>query len=289
MLQLGAGKHVASETGHQRVDLPFPDDHRHLRVEQLGPIGQRAHGAVAHRPCRRSLPDHASGVPLAAVRFPGRRLIPGRPPHGSDRPTCSCSCSASALACCGRCTKPGSGSTSFSLHANTWVAPRDRERLEALCRYAARPAVSESRLAELPDGRIGYARKRRFGDGTTAGAAAGCRHGAGGGGGCQVAGADNAATTAMSAAAAVRRQQAERRARARLRVPHRGSRRRSHRQRLPWADLLRRVFGIDVLVCPQCAGQRRVLAAIHDPAAIARVLAALGLTAAGADPAGCRA
>jgi hypothetical protein len=56
----------------------------------------------------------------------------------------------------------------FSLHANTWVAPRDRERLEALCRYAARPAVSESRLAELPDGRIGYARKRRWRDGTTA-------------------------------------------------------------------------------------------------------------------------
>jgi hypothetical protein len=34
---------------------------------------------------------------------------------------------------------------------------------------------------------------------------------------------------------------------------------------------------------------RVVLAAIHDPAAIARVLGALGLTAAGADPAGCRA
>jgi len=49
------------------------------------------------------------------------------------------------------------------------------------------------------------------------------------------------------------------------------------------------VTGIDVLVCPQCAGPRRALAAIHDPTAIARVLAALGLTAAGADPAGCRA
>ncbi|MFN6193922.1 MAG: transposase, partial [Planctomycetota bacterium] len=48
------------------------------------------------------------------------------------------------------------------------MAPRDRDRLEALCRYAARPAVSESRLAELPDGRIGYALKRRFADGTTA-------------------------------------------------------------------------------------------------------------------------
>ena len=34
---------------------------------------------------------------------------------------------------------------------------------------------------------------------------------------------------------------------------------------------------------------RVVLAAIHDPAAIARVLGALGLTAADADPAGCRA
>jgi hypothetical protein len=224
----------------------------------------------------------------------------------------------------------------FSLHANTWVAPRDRDRLEALCRYAARPAVSESRLAELPDGRIGYALKRRYRDGTTAvvmtnavlmerlcalvppprkhlvtyhgvlapasglrpkvvprqtaageeeaaGAAADCRHGAGGGGGSQVAGEDNAATPAKSAIAA------ERGARARLRAPHRGGQSRSRRQRLPWADLLRRTFGIDVLVCPQCAGPRRVLAAIHDPAAIARVLGALGLTAAGADPAGCRA
>jgi hypothetical protein len=49
------------------------------------------------------------------------------------------------------------------------------------------------------------------------------------------------------------------------------------------------MFGIDVLVCPQCAGPRRVLAAIHDPAAIARALGALGLTAAGADQAGYRA
>ena len=45
----------------------------------------------------------------------------------------------------------------------------------------------------------------------------------------------------------------------------------------------------DVLACPKCAGSRRVLTAIHDPAAIARVLGALGLTAAGAGQAGCRA
>jgi hypothetical protein len=58
---------------------------------------------------------------------------------------------------------------------------------------------------------------------------------------------------------------------------------------LPWADLLRRVFGIDVLVCPKCAGPRRVLAAIQDRAAIALALRVLGLTAARADPSGCRA
>jgi hypothetical protein len=43
-----------------------------------------------------------------------------------------------------------------------------------------------------------------------------------------------------------------------------------------------------VLDCPKCAGQRRVLAAIHDPAAIERVLRALGLAAAVSAKAACR-
>jgi hypothetical protein len=42
--------------------------------------------------------------------------------------------------------------------------------------------------------------------------------------------------------------------------------------------LLQRVFGVSVLVCPQCAGPRRVLAAIHDPVAIVRVVGSLGLS-----------
>jgi hypothetical protein len=56
----------------------------------------------------------------------------------------------------------------FSLHAGAWVSARDREKLEKLCRYAARPAVAESRLVELSDGRIGYSLKKRWRDGTTA-------------------------------------------------------------------------------------------------------------------------
>ena len=59
----------------------------------------------------------------------------------------------------------------------------------------------------------------------------------------------------------------------------RRKRRTGLRRRYPWAELLRRVFLIEVLVCPQCGGPRRLLAAIQDPASIRRVLGALGLSA----------
>ncbi len=226
----------------------------------------------------------------------------------------------------------------FSLHAGAWVSARDREKLEKLCRYAARPAVAESRLVELADGRIGYALKKRWRDGTTAvvmtkavlmerlcalvpkprkhlgtyhgvlapasglrpkvvprqlveeGEAGGCRHGAGGG--VEVPeSAEVAVGKAVEnvAIAALLRQQAERRVRERLRVPHGGGRRRGGRRRYSWAELLQRAFGIEVLVCPRCSGVRRVLAAIHDPASIARVLGAMGLSSAVPEQAGCRA
>ena len=38
-------------------------------------------------------------------------------------------------------------------------------------------------------------------------------------------------------------------------------------------------FGTEVLVCPRCGGRRKVLAAIHDPESIRKVLAAVGLSA----------
>ncbi|MBX3464133.1 MAG: transposase [Planctomycetes bacterium] len=55
----------------------------------------------------------------------------------------------------------------FSLHAAVWVAARDRERLEKLCRYAGRPAIAESRLRLLPDGRVAYSLKKTWRDGTS--------------------------------------------------------------------------------------------------------------------------
>ena len=48
------------------------------------------------------------------------------------------------------------------------------------------------------------------------------------------------------------------------------------RQRLPWADLLKRVFGIEALRC-QCGESMRVLAAITEPTVAQRILIGMGL------------
>ena len=42
---------------------------------------------------------------------------------------------------------------------------------------------------------------------------------------------------------------------------------------------LRRVFAIEVLVCPRCAGPRRILDTVTEPKAVRRLLGALGLAA----------
>ena len=49
--------------------------------------------------------------------------------------------------------------------------------------------------------------------------------------------------------------------------------------RMRWAQLLKRVFDIDIAHCPQCGGQLKLIAAIEEPAAIARILTHLGLAA----------
>ena len=53
----------------------------------------------------------------------------------------------------------------FSLHAGVHLHAHDREGLERLLRYGARPPLSLQRLAELPDGRLAYRLKRQFADG----------------------------------------------------------------------------------------------------------------------------
>jgi hypothetical protein len=56
----------------------------------------------------------------------------------------------------------------FSLHAAVAIAATDRAALERLCRYGARPAFAQARLAWTDDGRVSYRLKRPWHDGRAA-------------------------------------------------------------------------------------------------------------------------
>ncbi len=45
---------------------------------------------------------------------------------------------------------------------------------------------------------------------------------------------------------------------------------------IPWAELLKMTFGIDLSTCPKCGGMVRVIAAIMDTEAIAKILDHVG-------------
>jgi hypothetical protein len=197
----------------------------------------------------------------------------------------------------------------FSLHGAVRVAAGDRKRLEHLCRYAGRPAIAESRLSLRPDGRVAYALKKTWRDGSThvvmepqvlierllalvprprrhlvtyhgvlaPGASMrdlvvpqvdedGDQEGVDEG----VANEEEARSDEVASASVGQRV---------ARVPHRpGKRRRGVRRYYTWAELLRRVFGVEVFSCPNCGGKRRLLAAIQDPDSIQRVLRSLGFS-----------
>ena len=51
-----------------------------------------------------------------------------------------------------------------------------------------------------------------------------------------------------------------------------------------WAALMHRAFGIDVLACAQCGGRLRLIATLHDPAVIRKILTRLGFAPSGPNP-----
>ena len=50
-----------------------------------------------------------------------------------------------------------------------------------------------------------------------------------------------------------------------------------HPRNYTWAELMKRVWALDVLECPRRQGHMRVLAAIHPPDATQKILDCLGL------------
>jgi hypothetical protein len=219
-----------------------------------------------------------------------------------------------------------------SLHANVAVPARDRQRLERLCRYVARPPVATERLSRLEDGRLFYRLKHRWRDGTThvvfepqelveklaalvppprfhlvryhgiLGPCAGQRDRVVPGG-CSarervrppprkpavdrpveppspraVEGHGRGATPNRCSPLGRDRNRgtpAPAGLQEPLPVPEEST---SRPRRLTWADLLRRVFAIDVLECPRCGGRMRLLAAIQPPGVTQAILDCLDLS-----------
>jgi hypothetical protein len=207
-----------------------------------------------------------------------------------------------------RCIRQGG----MSLHADVAAVPaRDRQRLERLCRYVARPPLALGRLEAMADGRPAYRLETPWRDGTTPvvmerrellerlaplippprahqvryhGVLAPC---ASGRDRVVPAGPDEAAAACSSSASEsdARSTDAVDRGRdgetlvgrASLDSSLRAERNETLARRIAWADLLKRVFEVDALRCPGCGGRMRLIAAITDPSVAHRILECLGL------------
>jgi len=51
-----------------------------------------------------------------------------------------------------------------------------------------------------------------------------------------------------------------------------------------WAALMHRAFALDVLACARCGGRLRLIATLHDPVVIRKLLAHLGVAHSGQSP-----
>jgi len=185
----------------------------------------------------------------------------------------------------------------ISVHADVCVPARDRERLERLCRYAARPPVATERLERLEDGRLLYRLRHRWRDGTThvlfeplelieklAALVPPPRFNLVRYHGVLAPAARLRAHIVPNGARPAQPDEPEcctsttdpRREGDPAPVPSGPFRPRP--RNYSWAELMRRVFEIDVLECPRCSARpMRILAAIHPPETTTVILECLGL------------
>jgi Putative transposase/Transposase zinc-binding domain len=160
----------------------------------------------------------------------------------------------------------------FSLHADVAMAARRRDQLEKLCRYIVRPPLAVARLTESTGGQLLYHFRRPWRDGSTALLLDPLEL------------LERLAALVPPPRRPLLAYHGVLAPRARWRsaivpppAPADAQAAAPGPRRWPWARLLRRVFAIEILVCPRCGGPRRILGAVTEPHAVRRLLAALGL------------
>jgi len=179
----------------------------------------------------------------------------------------------------------------FNLHAGVRVEAGDRDALERLCRYMARPAVATGRVSVLPDGNVAYRVKSpRSGAATHRvmtpmdfmGRLAALvppprtplvrYHG--------VLAPNSPWRVAVVPLPPVVGKCGERAGKTVAELAGVGEKREAptKRARIDWARLLWRVWGVDALKCPACDGQMKMIAAITERVGIERILEHLGIS-----------
>jgi len=168
----------------------------------------------------------------------------------------------------------------FTLHSAVRIEEGETDRLEHLCRYISRPPLSSSRLTLSPAGKVILELRHTWRDGTThigfdplafierlaalvppPGAHQLTYHGV-------LAGGSSMRDRIIPMS---------RRKRARSEGEGTGDGGDSMISRYSWSELLRRVFGLDALRCPNCRAPRRLIALITQADVIVRILDCLGL------------
>ena len=175
-----------------------------------------------------------------------------------------------------------------SRHAGVAAQAWERNKLERLCRYISRPALSEKRLSLISAGNTRYQLKTPYSDGTThvifepldfisklASLVPKPRvnltrfHGVF---------APNSKHRILVTPA--RRGKGGQKAIGQDKMPE------ERRTAMTWAHRLKRVFNIDVDRCAHCGGPAKVIACIEDPVVIKKILSHLLGKALSAEPVG---
>ncbi len=172
----------------------------------------------------------------------------------------------------------------FSLHAEVYCAPWKRDKLEKLCRYITRPAVSEERLSLRPSGDIALKLKTQYSDGTSHLLFSGLEF------------VEKLAALVppprihltrffgclaphakiRSAIVPKKAEVSEQPATSETEADDQKTRKKT--RRMSWAELLARVFAIDMKHCLNCGSENfKPISAIVDTSVIRKILTHLGL------------
>ena len=178
----------------------------------------------------------------------------------------------------------------FDLHANVWVSAHDRAGLERLARYVLRPPFAQERLRLGRDGSIALELKTAWHDGTRALVFEPLEFLE------RLAAMTPRPETNLLICHGVlapcarwrERVVAYGRVAAEPTVPRApgpdGTGVTPTPRAWNWARLMHRAFAIDVLACVHCGGRLRLIATLHDPVVIRRILAHLDFAHSGQSP-----